>query len=207
MAGKFLLSTAFFPPIQYLSLITRADNVFFETEENYLKQTFRNRCLILTANGPSPMIVPVLMGRGIKTRVKDIRIDYSKRWQQIHIRALISSYKSSAYFEYYFENIEKVITGKPEFLLDLNSKSLETVMKITGISANIVYTRDFEPVSGKDYDFRYRISPKKEEPGIYTVKEYYQVFSKKFGFVPGLSILDLIFNTGPDSINYLSGIL
>jgi hypothetical protein len=207
MAGKFLLSTAFFPPIQYLSLITRADNVFLETEENYLKQTFRNRCLILTANGPSPMIVPVLMGRGIKTRVKDIRIDYSKRWQQIHIRALISSYKSSAYFEYYFENIEKVITGKPEFLLDLNSKSLETVMKITGISANIVYTRDFEPVSGKDYDFRYRISPKKEEPGIYTVKEYYQVFSKKFGFVPGLSILDLIFNTGPDSINYLSGIL
>jgi hypothetical protein len=203
MPGKLLLSTAYFPPIRYLSLINRADNVFFEKEENYLKQTFRNRCRILTANGPSPMIVPVLTGRNIKTRVKDIRIDYSKRWQQVHLRALISSYKSSAYFEYYFENIEKVIAGKTEFLLDLNSKSLETIMKITGISTKISYTGDFEPVSEKEYDFRYNISPKKEEPGLYSAKEYYQVFSDKFGFVPGLSILDLIFNAGPDSVNYL----
>src|SRR5512133_2676176 len=105
---KYLLSTAYFPPVHYLSLISRASNVFIEQEENYLKQTYRNRCIILTAAGPSPMIVPVMMGRNSGTRVKDIRIDYSKRWQQIHLRDIISSYNSSAYFEYYFEDIEKV---------------------------------------------------------------------------------------------------
>jgi hypothetical protein len=203
MPEKYLLSTAYFPPVSYISLIKRAESVFIEKEENFLKQTYRSRCLILTANGPSPIIVPVLTGRNTKTPVRDIRIDYSKRWQQVHLRAITSSYKSSAYFEYYFEEIERVIRTSPEFLLDLNSDSLETIMRITGISTKVSFTGYFEPVSEKDWDFRYRISPKKEEPGLPSLKEYYQVFSNKFQFVPGLSILDLIFNTGPDSANYL----
>jgi hypothetical protein len=203
MPEKYLLSTAYFPPVNYLALISRAPDVCIESEENYIKQSYRNRCIILTAGGPSPMIVPVMMGGNSRTRVKDIRIDYSKRWQQIHLRTIISSYSSSAYFEFYFDEIEKVISGKPVFLLDLNDKSLETAMRITGISTNVRYTEDFEPVMGNNYDFRYKITPKKEEPGIYPVKEYYQVFSNKFQFVRGLSVLDLIFNAGPDSINYL----
>jgi hypothetical protein len=203
MPEKYLLATAYFPPICYFSLISRKENILIEKEENYLKQTYRNRCLILASNGPTSMIVPVLTAGNTKTPVKDIRIDYSKRWQQVHLRALISSYKSSAYFEYYFEDIEKVITRKPKFLLDLNGYSLETLMKITGIEKKILYTGYFEPVAKNDWDFRYQISPKKEEPGFSFSKEYYQVFSNKFGFVSGLSTLDLIFNTGPDSCNYL----
>jgi hypothetical protein len=203
MPEKYLLSTAYFPPVHYLSLVSRVSDVFIEQEENYLKQTYRNRCLILSAAGPSPMIVPVMMGRNSGTRVKDIRIDNSKRWQQIHLRAIISSYNSSAYFEYYFEDIEKVITGKSIFLLDLNNKSLDTVLRITGITTRVRYTGEFEPVLGNDYDFRYSITPKKEEPGLFPFKEYYQVFSNKYPFIRGLSVLDLIFNAGPDSINYL----
>jgi hypothetical protein len=203
MTEKYLLSSAYFPPIHYLSLVSRADKVFIEKEENYLKQTYRNRCSILTANGQSALTVPVLSGSLEKTPVKDIRIDYSKRWQQVHLRALISSYRSSAFFEYYFEDIERIITEKPKYLLELNLNALKTVMKITGISTPVIYTNVFEPVAENDYDFRYIISPKKEIPGISSSKEYYQVFNYKFGFVADLSILDMIFNLGPDSINYL----
>jgi hypothetical protein len=203
MPEKYLLSSAYFPNINYLSLIYRADKVLIEREENYLKQTYRNRCLILTANGPSALTVPVLSGSEKKTIIKDIKIDYSKRWQQVHLRALISSYKSSAFFEYYFDDIKQLISGKPEYLIELNRNSLNTMLRITGISTPVSYSDVFEPVKGQDYDFRYKISPKKEIPGISSAKEYFQVFSSRFGYVPGLSILDLIFNAGPDSINYL----
>jgi hypothetical protein len=204
MAEKYLLSTAYFPPVYYFSLIYGADKVLIENEENYLKQTYRNRCIILTANGTSALSVPVYSGSFRKTPVKEIKIDYSKRWQQVHLRALVSSYKSSAYFEYYFEEIEKVILGKQKYLLELNQDAMETVCKIAGISTLVDYTNVFEPVTENDFDFRYIITPKKRMPGISSEKDYYQVFNYKFGFVPGLSILDLIFNAGPDSINYLS---
>lgn len=203
MADKYLLSTAYFPPVSYISLINSSDKIYIENKENYLKQTYRNRCLILAANGQCALSVPVLEGSFRKTPVNEIRIDYTKRWQQVHLRALISSYKSSPFFEYYFEDIEKVILGKPEYLLDLNMNSLRTVLKLTRISTQVVYTDSFEHVNGEKYDFRYSISPKKEDPGVFPAKEYYQVFSNKFGFVRGLSILDLIFNTGPDLVNYL----
>jgi hypothetical protein len=204
MPVRYLLSSAYFPPIDYLSLINKADNILIENEENYLKQTFRNRCIILTANGVCALTVPVLSGKLNKTPIKDTRIDYSKRWQQVHLRALISSYKMSPYFDYYFDEIEKLISSKPEYLTELNLNSINIILKITGISANISLTETFEPVTGLEYDFRYSISPKKERPGISSFKEYYQVFNSKYGFVPGLSSLDLIFNMGPDSRSYLT---
>ena len=203
MPLKYLLSSAYFPPVHYLSVIFNAGSIFIEAEENYIKQTYRNRCNILTANGVSALIVPVLSSKSAKTRIKDIRIDYSKRWQQVHLRALISSYRTTAFFDYYYDEIEKIISSKPEFLIDLNQNSLHTMLKITGIKTRIFKTDLFEPVEGKDYDLRYSISPKRERPGISSGKEYYQVFSNKYGFVSGLSALDLIFNIGPDSVNYL----
>jgi hypothetical protein len=206
MEGSYLLSSAYFPPINYISLISRAGTVMIEKEENYLKQSYRNRCIILTSNGPAALSIPVLSGSLHKTPVKDIMIDYSRRWQQIHVRSLMSSYRSSAFFEYYFDLIEKVIVSNSKFLLDLNMLSLEVILNIAGISSPVVYTSVFEPVTENNYDYRYRISPKKKEPGISHMEEYYQVFNNKFGFVPGLSILDLIFNIGPDINKYLSAI-
>jgi hypothetical protein len=204
MAEKYLLSTAYFPPVHYMALIARSDEVLIEKEENYLKQTFRNRCYILSANGPLALSVPVLLGSFHKTALKDIRIDYSRRWQQIHVRGITSSYKSSAYYQYYSDLIEKVIYGNHKFLIDLNREALEIVLRITGLTTLVSYTASFEPVGKEPNDFRYEISPKKIiRNNIFNLNEYFQVFKNKSGFVAGLSILDLIFNTGPDSVSYL----
>jgi len=133
--------------------------------------------------------------------VKDIRIDYSKRWQQVHLRAMISSYKSSPFFEFYFENIEKIISKNHEFLLDLNICLIQMVSGILKLEKTTSHSSHFEPVENMDYDFRYRISPKRIFP--YQSKEYMQVFNSSNGFVTGLSIVDLIFNKGPESGKFI----
>jgi len=201
MAGKILISTAYLPPVEYFSLVTQTDQIIIEKEENYIKQTYRNRCYILSAQGIQLLSVPIFLGSLHKTHIKDIKIDYSKRWQQIHLRAMIASYNSSPYFEFYFENIEKIILKNHNFLLDLNMELLESILTLLHIKKTISYSTIFEPVCNSEYDFRYKISPKIEShfPG----KPYFHVFNKKKSFVPGLSILDLIFNMGPDSTGYL----
>lgn len=201
MAGKILLTTAYLPPIEYFAHIIKAEKVFIEREENYLKQSYRNRCYILSADGPQLLTVPVYLGSYHKTPVKEIRIDYSKKWQQIHLRALSASYKSSPFFIYYFEIIEKIILSGHEFLLDLNMDLLKAIMKMINIAAKISYTTDFKPVGIMESDFRYTISPKKESG--YNAKEYIQVFTGNKNFNPGLSIIDLVFNTGKDALQYL----
>ncbi len=200
MSGKTLLSSAYLPPVEYFALIKGANEILIEREENYHKQTFRNRCKILTSNGPLVLSVPVINRNLPKTGIKDIEIDYSKRWQQVHIRAITSSYSSSPYFQYYFENIEKIIHRNHKFLLDLNMDLLMATMEILKMNKRITYTTVFEPVIDLDHDFRYRIIPK--AVSNYAAKEYFQVFNKS-GFVPGLTIIDLIFNMGPESEAYL----
>jgi hypothetical protein len=130
MAGKILVSTAYLPPVEYFSLISKADEVFVEKEENYLKQSYRNRCYILSAHGPQILSIPVYLGSVHKTLTKDIRIDYSKRWQQVHSRALKASYSSSPYFEFYFESFDKIISKNHAFLLDLNMELIRSILKI-----------------------------------------------------------------------------
>jgi hypothetical protein len=204
---NLLLSSAYFPPVHYMALISGAENTFIEKEENYLKQTYRNRCIILSATGPIILSVPVFMGSLHKVRIKDIKIDYSKRWQKLHLRGINSSYRSSPFFEYYFHHIEAVINSNHEWLIDLNMHSLRVVTELLRCPALVSYTAKFQPVSEEQYDFRYQISPKKELPGsIFNFREYYQVFSDRTGFVPALSILDLLFNIGPDAPVYLEKI-
>jgi hypothetical protein len=201
MREKILISTAYLPTVEYFSLIAKAGEVIVEREENYLKQTYRNRCYILSAHGPQLLSVPVYLGSLHKTPVKDIRIDYSKRWQQVHLRAITASYKSSPYFDYYFEDIERVISQDSKFLLELNMKLTESVLEILKINKPVSYTTVFEPVEDSENDFRYKIKPKAES--CFTEKEYIQVFNNGTGFVPRLSILDLIFNIGPDAVSFL----
>jgi hypothetical protein len=200
MEGKILISTAYLAPVEYFSLIIQADKIFIEREENYLKQTYRNRCYILSAHGPQLLSVPVYLGSLHKTPVKDIRIDYSKRWQQVHLRAITASYSASPYFEFYFEIIEKIILKNYDFLLDLNFALTEAVINILKIGKTLSYTTDFEPEAGKSYDFRYKISPKVDSH--YKSKDYIKVFKPVSESATQLSIIDLILNMGPDSINY-----
>ncbi len=201
MSGKLLISTAYLPPVEYFSLIHKADVALVEREENYLKQTYRNRCYILSANGTLILTVPVCLGSLHKTPVKNIRIDYSKRWQQVHLRAINTSYRASPFFEFYIEEIENIILKNHEFLIDLNTGLTEAILKILGIQIEIGYTSTFTALNKVDYDYRYKITPKRQSG--FSIKEYRQVFKNDSGLVARLSILDLVFNMGPDSVNYL----
>jgi hypothetical protein len=201
MSAKILISTAYLPPVEYFSLIHNADEVLVEREENYLKQTYRNRCYLLSANGRQTLTVPVYLGSVHKTALKNIRIDYSKRWQQVHLRAMSTSYKASPYFEFYIEEVERIILKNHEFLFDLNTELTVAILKILGIKTPVAGTSTFIPLGTIDYDFRYKITPKRRSDFI--IKEYTQVFNYSSGFISGLSILDLLFNMGPDSLNYL----
>jgi hypothetical protein len=201
MAGNILVSTAYLPPVEYFAILSQADEVLIEREENYLKQSYRNRCYILSSHGLQLLSVPVYLGSQHKTQLKDIRIDYSKRWQQVHLRAITASYNSSPYFQYYFEIIEKIISKNTGFLLDLNTELTKEILKILNLNTTIRYTTGFTPPDKTDNDFRYKISPKQESE--FLNKEYLQVFNLNDSFVQGLSIIDLIFNTGPEAIDYL----
>lgn len=201
MAGKVLVSTAYLPPVEYFSVISGNDEVQIEREENYLKQSYRNRCYILSSHGAQLLSVPVFLGSQHKTLVKDIRIDYSKRWQQVHLGALTAAYNSSPYFQYYFEAIELIISKKTDFLLDLNMELTEKILEMLKVDIKITYSTNFKPVVLDNNDFRYSLSPKKESQ--FRVREYMQVFGTDNEFDHRLSIVDLIFNMGPDAGGYL----
>lgn len=200
MSGEILLSTAYFPPAEYFSLIKSSGTLLIEQEENYKKQTYRNRCKILASGGILVLTVPVMKGTLTKAPIKDITIDYSKRWQQVHLRALSSSYSRSPYFQFYFEHVEKILLSNHKFLMDLNDELLFKCLEIININKCISHTYSFKPEGSSEQDFRYSISPKRIS-GYHCVP-YIQVFGEN-GFVPGLSILDLIFNMGPESSVYL----
>jgi len=201
MPGSILLSTAYLPPAEYFARIINAAEVLIEREENYLKQSYRNRCYILSVSGPQVLTVPVYLGSFHKTSIKDIRIDYSKRWQQVHLGAMVSAYNSSPFFLYYYEELEKIILSDHKFLLDLNMNLLFSVLKMMKLEVNISYSSDFRPLNHNENDFRYRISPKKKSD--YVMKPYLQVFSQENDFKGGLSIVDLLFNVGPEAFKYL----
>jgi hypothetical protein len=201
MAGNILLTTAYLPPVEYFTAISGSDGILVEVEENYIKQTYRNRCYILSTHGPQLLSVPVYAGSIHKTSVKDVRIDYSKRWQQVHLRAMKTSYSSSPYFEFYFEEIEAIILKNHSFILDLNMELLASALKVLNVTKRIGLTDHFENVNDNINDFRYRIAPKLET--LFEPKPYSQVFNLSGTFIPRLSIFDLIFNMGPESGRFL----
>jgi hypothetical protein len=206
MSGKnILLSTAYFAPVQYYTEFLKADNVYIEQFENFIKQTYRNRCIILGGNGPIQLIVPVVKGRGAKIPIRDLKISYDTDWQRNHWRTIFSAYNSSPFFEYYKDDIWPFFENKYGFLLDFNLQINDTICELLEIENNAVLTEDFEEVPESTLNFRESISPKiktKTECHFQPVK-YTQVFSDKLGFIPNLSILDLLFNEGPNSYSVL----
>jgi hypothetical protein len=201
MPGEILLSTAYLPPAEYFAMLMSTREALVEKEENYIKQTYRNRCYILSSGGPLLLTVPVLLGSFHKTPVKEIRIDYSKRWQQVHIGALVAAYRSSPFFIYYFETLEKIILSGHELLLDLNDDLLKALLEMLDLKVNLSYTGNFTPAGETGNDFRYSIGPKKES--AYKPKKYAQVFSSPSEYFNRLSIVDLLFNMGTEAAECL----
>lgn len=204
--NQILLSTAYFAPVQYYSKFLKFDEVFIEQFENYNKQTFRNRCEILTANGIFSLVVPVVKGRGPKTPVKDIRISYDENWQVNHWRTIVSAYSSSPYFEYYADDLVGFFENEWEFLFQFNLEIHLKILEVMGIRSKFSLTVDFEKVPESTLNLREGITPKLHKAIIdpdFKAIPYTQVFSDKSWFVPNLSILDLLFNEGPNATTIL----
>lgn len=192
-----ILSTAYFPNIQYVGKFKTPDRpLHIEAWENYQKQSYRNRCEIMTAQGKTTLTVPVIWQQ--RTLIRDVRIDYALPWQRTHWRAIASSYKSSPYFDHYGELISPLLGQRHKFLWDLNMQVLSTLLDIFGLSNHQpVLTERYE----KDMpdDFRNSISPKERlrmpDPDFRS-EPYYQVFGDRLAFESNLSVLDYLFCEG-----------
>ncbi|MEA5006569.1 MAG: WbqC family protein [Rikenellaceae bacterium] len=197
------LSTAYLPPVAYLKVIAGSTVTFIEKFENYQKQSYRNRCYIYSANGSLPLIIPVVRG-GDDRKIDLVRIDYSKEWQKQHWRAIFSAYNTSPFFDYYKDDLFQFYSDKEkyQFLFDFNTNLLISILELIGLDVKPEFTTEYrECVEGKD--FRDIIHPKRVEETENKYGQYHQVFAHKYGFLKNLSIIDLLFNEGPNVITYL----
>lgn len=197
-----LLTTAYLPPIEYLAFFLEGE-VLLERCEHFQKQSFRNRTVILTANGPQNLSIPVIHAAP-KEPISQVRIDYATPWQRTHWRTIESAYGCSPYFLYYKDLLQPFYETHFDYLFDYNTALCKTILQLLPISTALRYTKDFAPLQPND--LRTTIHPRKKLEADYPFalsEFYYQVFHEKFGFIPNLSILDLLFNLGPDSVRYL----
>jgi hypothetical protein len=205
-----LLSSAYLGPVQYFTKLIQYDEVWIELSEHFLKQSYRNRCTILTANGPQNLSVPVTEGSNSKKEIRDVLISFDHPWQKLHWKALLSAYNNAPFFEYYEDSIAPFYhERKWKFITDFNREIQSVVLTELGQTVQTKVTCQFcaadDLPSGID-DFRYSIHPKASrqiEDVNFAPRIYMQVFQEKFGFIPNLSILDLLFNEGPMAADVL----
>lgn len=200
ISGKFGLSTAYLAPIAYYKILANAEEVFLEQQESYVKQTYRNRCTIATANGLMNLTIPIEKSEFGKNNIRDVKIADFKNWQQQHWRSIEAAYNSSPFFEYYVDDLVPFYEKNQQFLWDFNLELQSVILELMDIDVNLFLTADYQHQFTDDtIDLRHRISPK-GSPYIANLKPYYQVFEHKLGFQANLSIIDLLFNMGNESI-------
>ncbi len=200
-----LLSTAYLAPIQYYQKLKRYNNCIIEHNENFIKQTYRSRCNIYSPNGLLTLSIP-LEKRNKRQTVKDIRISYEYNWQVLHWRSLESSYRRSPFFEYFEDDLQPFYHDKKfEYLIDFNEAIQQEILNLIKLKPNYSFTQEYkEKYEGVD-DYRNIISPKEsiELDTNYSSQTYFQVFETRHGFIPNLSIVDLLFNQGSRVLDYL----
>lgn len=203
MSLSLLLSANYLPSVPYFHAVVNNDlPLLIERFEHYPKQTYRSRTRIATANGILELFLPIQHGRKMHVPIKDVKINYDHDWQRLHWMSLQAAYRSSAYFEYYEDDFAAFYEKKVEYLLDYNLSQLEMILKILKIKRSITLTDEYIRKPLDVVDFRDVIHPKKAS--VYpNPKPYYQIFEDRNGFIPDVSIIDLIFNQGPQSKLYL----
>ncbi len=186
-----------FSPVSCVALYPTAEAICIEKNENYQKRSFRNRYSILTSQGEETLSIPLKKGKNFQTNICDVKISYDERWVDKHLHSLRSAYGKSAYFEYYYPEIVGILSKNHTFLLDLNIESTMWILRKLKLDLPVIFTQEYGKVPMTDVT----IVNWKKEPHKNTVS-YTQVWSDRHEFVPSLSILDLLFCTGPAAINY-----
>lgn len=202
MQSLAIFPVFYLPPVSYFSALkTQNLNFLLEKHEHFPKQTFRNRAAIASPNGTLDLIIPVIKGSKVHTPVKDVRISYDLKWQRLHWLSLQTCYRSSAYFEYYEDEMAPFYHKKYDFLLDYNLDILNWIFKQLKQASTFTFTSAYEKDVPIEMDFRTQLNNQKNLSGI-AVKKYFQVFSDRNDFIPNLSIIDLLFNQGPQAKSY-----
>ncbi len=197
-----ILSSAYLAPVQYFTKLYAAPYIVEERHEHYVKQTYRNRCLIATPSGPLALTIPVERTGGEKTLMRDVRISDHGNWRHLHWNALVSAYEGSPFFEYYADDFRPFYERRFTFLVDFNEALRETVCSLLDLTPDVRPTSSYvDAAQTEAADFRALISPKVPfaSDAEFTPAPYYQVFSARTGFLPNMSILDLLFNMGNES--------
>ena len=202
-----LLQTTYFGPIQWYQKLFRYDRCLIEQYDSYQKQTYRNRCLIATANGVQALTVPVEHSDD-KMLTKDLRISDHNQWRRVHWNALQSAYSESPFFDYYADDLHPFFEKKFDFLIDFNEAIRQKICELIDIQPHVEYTSEYTSAIGHQpsaiVDYRDVIHAKHPQADdMFEAKQYWQVFQHKHGFLPNLSILDLLFCMGPESVFYL----
>lgn len=194
-----LLLPTYFPSISNFSAIANAESLLFEVEDNFQKQTNRNRAYIYSPNGIQMLNIPIKHSREKHQKTKEVKLETAFDWQKQHFKSLEAAYRTSPFFEYFEDRLLPIFTKKHTFLIDLNFETIEIVSKCLNMKLEYEKTTEyFHEVNSSD--FRYLANGKKD---VSNFKPYTQVFGEKHGFINNLSILDLLFNEGRFALDYL----
>ncbi|HTF03760.1 MAG TPA: WbqC family protein [Bacteroidia bacterium] len=203
MHQPVVLSSSYFAPVSWFALAVRSEKIIIDIHEHYIKQTWRNRCRIAGANGPLDLIIPVKTS-GNHTAMKDVRMDYATNWQRVHWHAIKSAYGKSPFFEFYEDRLAPLYEKQPEFLIDWNENCLNSVLSSLKFSIPIELSGEYAEPETDQPDFRTIIAPRHAtHDKISKTRNYIQVFEERFGFQPNLSIIDMLFCCGPQTLDYL----
>lgn len=196
-----LIHPTYFPNIANFSAIAQSAQVTFEVADNFVKQTYRNRTYIYGANGKLLLNIPVVYSQKNRQKYRDVKIFNEEKWQLQHWKSLESAYRTSPFFEFYEDELKPLFFEEAELLLDFNLKCYQTICECLQLELKTEHTTTFEKELKSKTDLRYLVNAKNEP--TFNFETYTQVFSNKHGFIPNLSILDLLFNEGPNALNYL----
>jgi WbqC-like protein family len=196
-----LIHPTYFPNLAHFVAMVNANKVIFEVEDNFLKQTYRNRTIIYGANGKLSLNIPVIHTQKNRQKYKDVKIFNEEKWQDHHWKSLLSAYRTSPFFEYYEDELQPLFSLKTDYILDFNFKCFETICECLQLDLNTSKTTIYQQEIENTEDYRYLVNAKKEF--LKPFENYNQVFQEKHGFINNLSILDLLFNEGPNTLNYL----
>ena len=191
-----LLPISYLGPVAYYSAILQSEEIFIETKEHFIKQSFRNRCTIMGSNGSQTLTIPKERKSSDKTLISDISISNQDNWQKLHWQSIVSAYNSSPFFEYYKDELLPFYNTENDNLFDFNLKLSKAILRFLQVEKELNFTSKFQKESNR-LDFRSSKFILKNQ------EEYQQVFCEKYSFIPNLSILDVLFNLGPETTSYL----